>query len=297
MKGIVRLAAGLAVALASLATDLSAQNLYATSIRSSGGSEITGSLYVVDSATAAARLVGPVRAGSKAIGLVAIAAHPITGVFYGITGGPATVIPRSLVTIDLATGDAEVVAPLGAAGSDLGFAPDGTLYMWVPEGNQIARVNLETGVVTPLGPSGIQGVEGGGMAVDRSGDIAWVAATGATGTLDSIDLRTGRATPGPALTRAPHADAIDNLTFSPTGVLYAVNSNAQTPSSAALVTIDMATGVVYKVGSLPDDVHGLIFGKADTGPSLSGRAWALIGLGLAAVLLILFAVFSSNRPE
>jgi hypothetical protein len=231
------------------------------------------------------------------VGIVAVANHPVTGVFYGITGGPATVIPRSLVTIDLTTGSAELVGSLGAPGSDIGFAPDGTLYMWLPEISRVARVDLETGATTPLGPSGIKGVEGGGLAVDSTGETALVAATGATGTLDSIDLKTGVARRGPSLTRAPHGDSIENLTFSPSGTLYAVNSNAGTPASTALVTIDTETGVVYKVGTLPDDVHGLIFRKTDAGWQLSARDWSLVGLGIAALLLILFAVFSGNRPE
>ncbi len=293
MKWHLRLAASLAILATTSTVALAGEALYATSIRSANtGSEISGSLYAVDPATGAATVIGPIRVGNTPIGVVAVASHPKTGAFYGITAGLSPVIPRSLVTIDLATGAATLVARLAAAGSDLAFGHDGTLYMWMPETNRVAKVDLDTGDTTPLGPSGIQGVAGGGIAVDPAGDMALIAATGATGTLDIVDLKTGMGVRGPSLTRAPYADSIDNLTFSPSGVLYAINSNAGAPSNTALVTINTATGVVYKVGALPDDVHGLIFVETDTRFTLSNRAWALIALSVVALVLIAYALLS-----
>jgi hypothetical protein len=295
IRGYARIAAILAVLGASIGTALAEETLYATSLRSHGntGSFIAGSLYTVDPATGVATVIGPIRVGETAIGIVAVASHPKTGVFYGITAGLSPVIPRSLVTIDLANGNATVVAKLGAGGSDIGFAPDGTLYMWLPDTNQVARVDLTTGATTPLGPSGIEGVVGGGISINAAGDAALVAATGATGTIDAVDLNTGVAKKGPALAGAPYATSIDNLTTAPSGILYAVNSNGGAPSSAALVTIDPATGVVAKIGALPDDTRGLIFApKAESALSPTDvKKWVLAFLALVAAGLIAWAVF------
>ena len=295
MKRLVRIAAALAVLGTSIGPALAAETLYATSLRSHGNtaSFIAGSLYTVDPATGAATVIGPIRVGETAIGIVAVASHPKTGVFYGITAGLSPTIALSLVTIDLATGNATVVARLGAAGSDIGFAPDGTLFMWLPDTNQVARVDLSTGATTPLGPSGIQGIVGGGITITAAGDAALVAATGATGTLDSVDLNTGVARIGPMLTGAPYPSSIDNLTTSPTGELYAVNSNGGAPSNAVLVKIDTATGVITKIGALPDDTHGLIFApRAESALSPTDmKKWVLVILALVALALIGFAVF------
>lgn len=295
MKWYVRIAALLAFLGTSTGPALAAETLYATSLRSHGntGSFIAGSLYTIDAATGVATVIGPIRVGETAIGIIAVATHPKTGVFYGITAGLSPVISRSLVTIDLATGNATVVAKLGAAGSDIGFAADGTLYMWLPDTNQVARIDLATGATSPLGPSGISGIFGGGLTINLAGDAALVAATGATGTLDSVDLNTGIATKGPVLSGAPYSTSIDNLTTSPTGVLYGVNSNGGAPSNAALVKIDPATGVVTKVGALPDDTRGLIFAPMaeSTLSPTEMKKWVLALLALIAIALIAFAVF------
>lgn len=297
MKWYARIAALLAFAGESVGLAVSSETLYATSLRSHGNTNsfIAGSLYTVDPATAAATVVGPIRVGEAAIGIVAVASHPKTGIFYGITAGLSPVVPRSLVTIDFATGNAVVVARLAVAGTDISFAPDGNLYVWMPETNQVGRIDLVTGAVTPLGPSGIEGIVGGGIAINTAGDAALVAATGATGTLDSVDLKTGVATKGPALSGAPHTVSIDNLTLGPTGVLYGVNSNGGAPSSATLVTIDPATGAVTRIGALPDDTHGLIFAPRHADGVLSAtdfKKWLLVILALIAVALIGFALFA-----
>src|SRR6185437_12476400 len=127
--------------------------------------------------------------------------------------------------------------------------------------------------------------------IDRSAGKAYLAATGAMGTLDTIDLQTGAGTRGPPLTGAIFPASIDNTTFSPSGVLYAVNSNGGAPSNAVLVTIDTATGAMRKVGALPADTRGLIFApeREAANPGEAARKWILVALAALAVILMLVA--------
>ncbi|HEX3097512.1 MAG TPA: hypothetical protein VHQ02_07325 [Usitatibacter sp.] len=285
----IRLASTLVLLAAAFAAR-GADTLYATSLRgeAAGGAFIAGNLYTVEPATAAAKLIGPIRLGETEVGITAVASHPRTGVFYGITAGLSPAVPRSLVTVDLDSARASLVAPISMRGSDLAFGPDGTLYMWVPDAKRLVKLNPDNGAIEPLGPSGIEAGASGGLAIDRGGGKAYVAATGANGTLDSIDLETGKGTPGPKLTGAPFAVSIDNMTLSPSGVLYAVNSNGGAPSNAALVTIDVATGAVSQVGALPRDTRGLIFAPERARPSTweEARKWILVALAVVALVLM-----------
>lgn len=284
---------GAAIAAAFALDAIAAETLYATSLRgeASGSAFVAGNLYTVDPSTAAAKLIGPIRLGNTAVGITAVATHPKTGVFYGITAGLSPAVPRSLVTVDLESARATVVGKLSEIGSDLAFGSDGTLYMWAPQLRRLVKVDLATAAIDPLGPSGIDAGTSGGIAIDRNAGKAYVAATGATGTLDSIDLATGAGTPGATLKGAPFPASIDNMTFSPAGTLYAVNSNGGTPSSAVLVKIDAATGVVSRVGSLPADTRGLIFAPEREGASSveAARKWILVALGVIALLLMVIA--------
>jgi len=271
--------------------------LYATAIRihyEEGSGRVECNLYRVDPATGAARLLAPVRVeGRDPVGVISLAIHPATGVVYGITAGLAD-RPRSLVSIDPGTGDVTVIGPIGDVASDLAFSREGTLYAWLSGRNQLASVHLGTGRATPLGESGITGVMGGGMSVDDHG-VAYVTATGATGTLDTVDIQTGKGTPGPVLEGAPYLSAITNLTFSPDGALYGVNSNMGSPASTSLVTIDVHTGKVREVGRLPNDAHALIFGPPGSGFSRSTLVLMAGGAGAIVLALVLWLMGRRRR--
>src|SRR5512141_2825081 len=105
----------LAAVLSSLAFDAAAavHTLYAASVRSGGldaDVPIAGNLYTVNLANGTATLVGAIRLpDAQPIGVTGMAVHPVTGVFYGITSEQSPNQPRSLVTIDPATGNAMVV--------------------------------------------------------------------------------------------------------------------------------------------------------------------------------------------
>lgn len=279
-----------------------AEVLYAVTLRnyanaSTGG--LGGSLYTVDTDTGTARIVAPLRLKGQPIGLRGVAIHPKTRVFYGITAGLAANIARSLVTIEPHTGNATLIGSLGITGSDINFDAKGTLYIWLTDLNQLGTVDLGTGVAKPIADSGITQTIGGGFAIDAKGH-ALLSATSAAGTLDTVDLETGRVATGPHLVGAPFVSAITAMDFAPNGHdLYAVNSNLGAPSSAALVRIDPTSGVVKAIGMLPNDTSAVTFGvESDVGAgTVTVRMWTLVGLALVAVGAIAFALYASVKAR
>ena len=246
--------------------------LYAASVRSGLALDapIAGNLYVVNLANGTASLVGAIRLpGSKPIGVTGMAVHPSTGVLYGITSEQSPNSPRSLVTLDPTSGAATIVGDLGRIGSDIAFDAKGVLYVWLPATSQLGTVDLSNATVTPIGKPGPAGSPAG-IAIDPSG-MVYVTSKGASGTLDNVDLATGALQVGPALTGAPFSTQINSMSFSPSGLLLAVNSNGGSPANTRLVTINTATGAVATIGALPDDTDALAFtgGGPNLAPTLS----------------------------
>jgi len=245
-----------------------AHTLYAASVRSGLASDapIAGNLYIVNLANGTASLVGAIRLpGSKPIGVTGMAVHPATGVLYGITSEQSPTNPRSLVIIDPNSGGATLVGDLGRVGSDIAFDAKGTLYVWLPGTSQLGTVNLSNAEVVPVGKPGPAGSPAG-IAIDPSG-MVYVTSKGASGTLDNVDLATGALQIGPALTGAPFSTQINSMSFSPSGLLLAVNSNGGSPANTRLVAINTGTGAVATIGALPDDTDALAF--TGTGPNLA----------------------------
>jgi streptogramin lyase len=259
--------------------------LYAASNRAHFTASTTGiwcNLYRIDPGSGKFALLAPVRVNDEAtVTIVTLAIHPATDAVYAASGARSPTAPNSLLTLDPRSGEAKVLGPIGHVVSDLAFTDDGRLYAWLPEENRLARVDPATGAATLFPPSGITGEPGGGGFVIDDRDVGYVAATGAVGTLDRVDIKTGKVTPGPHLTGAPFPASISNLTFSPDDRMYAVNSNMGAPAATALVTIDPASGKVKEVGKLPNDSHALIFVPRDW-----MRTWILIAGGVGAVLAI-----------
>jgi len=189
------------------------------------------------------------------------------------------------VTIDPKSGAATLVGDLGAVGSDIAFNPKGTLYVWLPATSQLGIVNTSSAAVTPLGRAGPAGSPAG-IAVDVQG-MVYVTAKGAGGTLDNVDLVTGALQVGPALTGAPFSTQINSMSFSPSGLLLAVNSNGGSPALARLVTINTATGAVATIGSLPDDTDALAF--MGEGNSLA-PTFTSLNPGVRVVVVVLSVV-------
>ena len=274
-----------------------AHTLYAATVRSGaiGGAAadvpIAGNLYTINLANGTATLVGPIRLpGGKSLGVTGMAAHPSNGTLFGITSEQSPNSPRSLVTIDPASGAATLVGDLGVVGSDISFDSKGTLYMWLPHTSQLGVVDQSTATVTPIGKPGPAGSPAG-ISVDPQG-IVFVTAKGAGGTLDNVDLQSGALQIGPPLTGAPFSTQINSMSFSPSGLLLAVNSNGGAPASTKLVTINTATGAVATIGALPDDTDALAFtggvgsNLAPTFSTLNPGARVVVA-GISTILVVL----------
>ena len=300
MKTLAIAACIAAAALSSAAA--TAQTLYAVTVRTysdPGYTGVEGNIYMVDTGNAALTLVSSLRLGDTPIGLDGLAVHPRTGVFYGITAPTSRIIPSSLVSVDPATGEVTLIGRLGHVGSDISFDPDGTLFVWLSDMRQLGTVNLDTGAATPRGAPLGEGASKGGLAL-IGGGRALIAATGGTGTLDLVDLVTGKISTGRTLTGAPFPDLINGLAYSPDGVLYAVNTNFGGTSRADLVKIDVRTGLVTKVGPLPNDTDALAFGPTpskSSGMTARLRDWRIPAIAVLLVLVVgfVFLVLRSGK--
>lgn len=278
-----------------------ADTLYAATVRTgaAGGADIvSGSLYTVNLGNGSATFIAPLLLdGRAAIGVTGMAAHPATGIMYGITSPLSSAHPQSLVTLDPNTGRATLVGDLRFPGSDIAFNKAGILFTWLPATSQLGVVDLTTGAVTPIG-SPIAGGTISGLAIDLHG-AAYITPSGAGGTLDTVDIGTGVIRKGPQLNGAPYPSSVNSMTFTPSGLLLAVNSNSGSPAATALVQINTSTGVVNKIGTLPDDTDALAFVSSNyrSEPWITGQTLALLVLGVIALILGLIGWFVGRRPR
>lgn len=279
--------AAVAMALLAGAARAAQPALYVASVRSGGvntDAPISGNLYTVALARGASQLVGAIRLpGSRAVGVTGLAFHPKTGVLYGVTSEQSPNEPHSLVTIDPATGAATLIGDLGYIASDCAFDSKGTLYVWLQTTSQLGMVDLGTGAVTRIGRPRSAGSPSG-IAVDPN-DMIYVTTKGASGTLDNVDIATGALQVGPPLTGAPFSTQINAMSFSPSGLLLAINSNGGSPASSRLVTINTATGAVATIGNLPDDSDALAF-NTSTGPNIAPTLQAMSPGGRVVVIVV-----------
>jgi hypothetical protein len=222
-----------------------------------------------------------------------LAVHPKTGVLYAITtgrqdapagaGAPATGLPR-LITIDPRSGLATVIGPLGAHGADLQFDSKGTLYTWLLHAGRLGIVDVATGAVRALGKTDIAPSLTAGLAINPQG-LAIVAARVSKGVIDEVDPATGMVVGGISLLDASIINAVNALTISPTGALFAVNTAKGSRGKRELVSIDPETGTVTRIGALPDDVDALAF---DHDPGEGKRS----NIGLLVVILAIFVALN-----
>jgi hypothetical protein len=278
-----------------------AHTLYAATVRTGvmarGDVPIAGNLYTINLANGTATLVGPIKLQGKSIGVTGMGAHPTNGTLYGITSEQSPSYPRSLITIDPATAVATLVGELPAAGSDISFDSKGTLYMWLPATTQLGIVDPSNANVTPIGKPGPPGSPAG-ISVDPQG-MVFVTAKGAGGTLDNVDLQSGALQVGPPLMGAPFSTQINSMSFSPSGLLLAVNSNGGSPAETRLVTINTATGAVATIGALPDDTDALAF-TGSVGPNLAPtfstlNPGARVVVAVISTVLVVLAIFVLAR--
>ena len=97
---------------------------------------------------------------------------------------------------------------------------------------------------------------------------------------------------GPQLSGAPYT-SINAMSFTPSGLLLAVNSNAGSPALTRLIQINTSTGAVAALGPLPDDTDAISFGPARTTDffgmleTMGGRVLAVVALAAGSLLALL----------
>jgi hypothetical protein len=274
----IRITAMLAMVVSLLSVSAQAA---ATLYAATGSGGVAGNLYVIDPNSGSASVAGPILLGATPVALTGLAVHPQTGVIYGATASSDATIPRHLVRIT-PTGAVTDIGTLGVSSADIAFSPAGILYMSSGASGNLFVVNLGSGLATSLGPTSFGSASGGGLAV-TAGNIGLYLPNGASGVLATLNLTTGAGAAGPALTGAPIAGGTMNAaSVNSTGVLYAVNGNFG-GGVGNLVTINLTTGAVTNIGTLPPDIDALAFALGSEGvPTLSEWAMIVMALLLAA---------------
>jgi hypothetical protein len=233
----------------------------------SGSSGGAGNLYLINPSTAAYYSVGPIvnASGGGAIGITGLDFSPVDGKLYGITASSTmaggNTLAKSLVTIDLTTAYATVIGSLGVANSDISFRSDGTLFGFQSNDtgsiHSMTKINLSTGLSSVLGNTGLSSTNGGGLAFDQAGAL-YLAATGSSGTRDTLNPANGARAVGGLITGAPVAGSINAMAANGE-TLFAVDSDGSTSKNGVhLVTISRgATATVTDIGVLPGDTDAI----------------------------------------
>ena len=230
------------LSLLAVTTAANAQTLYGAE------SGTNSALYIIDPATGLGTPVGNI-----GFGLSALAAHPATGVLYGVSapGGAGT---RNLLRIDTATGAGTVIGPVGLGNfgiADMTFRADGTLFAWSENSDDLITINITTGAGTIVANAAIS-TFGSGLAFDAGGAL-WLAGRGSSGALLTVNPATGLTTV-----------VVPAMKFHPvTGVLYAINKirfpGEVGGSASNLVTINTTTGVITNIGATLARADALAF--------------------------------------
>jgi hypothetical protein len=140
----------------------------------------------------------------------------------------------------------DVIPPLSNRNgpADITFTPDGTLYGWSEDTDDLVSINKSTGLGTVISDSGV-GTFGSGIASNASGAI-FGALQGDEGNLFTINRTTGAATPGPLLTGSGGQDeSVPALAFDAAGTLFGVDLNTGPDAKPSkLMTINTVTGAI-----------------------------------------------------
>ena len=218
-----------------------------------------GILYTIDPATGAVlTMVGPLHdAAGNNYDMAGFKYHPITGIFYGVTGGMSPTNPSYLITIDPATA---LVTPIGPTGdtalTDIAIDPTtGIMYAVSGFNQKFYMINTATGEAVQIGSTGLGFQMGGALATDR---------TGALFGIDYFSFYSYNKTNGmPTLIGG---SGLGNLVraadFDPSNVFYGVEGGGGIDNTHLrwLVTCDVTTGTCTRVGPIPvNDLDGIAF--------------------------------------
>jgi hypothetical protein len=195
-------------------------------------------LYAIDTATAAATLIGMTNppAGTSFTGL----SGAPDGTMYGLT---STCSVSYLVTVDVTTGQTTSIGSLSGVGCgiDLAFnTNDGMIYTVDLITDNVYKIDPETAQVTLVGPTGISANYAQGMDYEEeSGVLYWAAFNYSTnvGELRIIDTTTGAST---LIGMFPGGAETDCLAFTTGGI-----------SDVPWLSEDLVAGTVPAGGSLP----------------------------------------------
>jgi len=186
--------------------------------------------------------------------VTSLAIHPATGTGYLLRSTEWDgVYFGGTYTVDLATAAVTLIGSIGNGvyqNPDAAFAPNGTLYAWTENGNDLITINLATGAGTRVGESGVDSWSTG-LAFDNDGTL-WVKpgnnlwqinpATGAGTYVADIDW------PSTIIPGDPDYGLRNVLDFSPaTGVGFSV---IRTDATTYLIAFTLDDMVGIPVGDL-----------------------------------------------
>jgi chitodextrinase len=211
-------------------------------------------LYRIDTANGAGTPVGKV-----GYGVSSIAADPVDGVLYGVTGWASWRGPvLALIRIDKQTGAGTLVGRLTQesvnkpfpAVPDMAFDANGQLWAWNENSDDLFRVDKATGAMTLVADS-MHSTAGSGITFNLAGTLFGVLDQN-NGELSTINTTTGLTTLGPVLTGAPGptGQEVPALSTSATGLIYGVSWDESTKfiRDTYLFTIATDTSVVTPIG-------------------------------------------------
>jgi hypothetical protein len=223
-----------------------------------------------------------------AVGFGAMAQHPITGVLYAVTApgfiSPPTTIPRRLMTINPTNCAQTFVGNVGLGNfgiADIAFRPDGTLFAWSENSDDLATINTSTGAGTVIANAGIS-TFGSGLEFGPGGTTLYLAGGGTSGNFYSVNPATGTTTVLFTLSGFPVSGfPVPAMTFG-NGQMYAAMKRTFPPTALTdLVTINLTTGAVTDLGPTLPRTDALAFWCVSLAPTFA--AWQTLMLTIVLV--------------
>jgi plastocyanin len=219
---------------------------------------VQGVLYTLDPATGAVlTTVGFLHdAAGNNYDMAGFKYHPMTGIFYGATGGQSPTDPNYLVIVDPATALVTPIGPFGAVLTDIAIDPTtGTMYGISGFNQKFYTINTTTGEAVQTGSTGIGFANGGGFAADRTGALFGVS----NFSFYSFNKMTGMAT---LIGPTGLGNFVRAADFGPSNVFYGLEGGGGIDNTHLrwLTTCDVTTGNCTRVGLIPvNDLDALAF--------------------------------------
>ncbi|MGI8956780.1 MAG: hypothetical protein ACR2II_07685 [Chthoniobacterales bacterium] len=219
---------------------------------------VQGILYTIDATNGnVLTTVGPLHdvAGAN-YGMAGMKYDPVNGIFYGATSGKSPTAPSSLIIIDPRTALVTPIGPFNAVLTDVAIDPTTGIMYGVSGFNQkFYTIDLQTGLATQTGSTGLGFQNGGALAADSTGALFGVDNFSFYG----YDKTNGSPTLiGPTLL----ANLVRAADFDSSNTFYGVEGGGGTDNVHVrfLVTINRSTGLGTRCGQIfIDDLDGLAF--------------------------------------